>query len=122
MDDFVILDNDKMALLGLREQIARFLDTELGLNLKPTATFLNRRINGLPFLGVRIFPEVIRLKRPSFVSGRRRLRSREREWAAGILNDEDILAVTGSYQGHWGQYDTLRLRQNENMAYDAKWR
>lgn len=122
MDDFVVLGPDKDVLLRLRNQVAHFLAAELSLELKTTSTFVNQRINGLPFLGVRIFPSLIRLKRPAFVRGRRRLRLREHAWASGEIDDKEMLSVGNSYQGHWAQYDTLGLRRQENKAYGAKGR
>ncbi|MEQ1744059.1 MAG: reverse transcriptase/maturase family protein [Saprospiraceae bacterium] len=119
MDDFVVLDTDKARLLAVRERVAVFLADELLLALKPSATFVNRRANGLPFLGTRIFPAVVRLKRPALVRASRRLLAREAAWAEGVTNDEQMLASAGSYYGHWEQYNTFRWRVQKSKAHDT---
>ena len=44
---------------------------------------LNSRLHGLPFLGVRIFPSTIRIKRENFKRSFARLKLREKEYTQG---------------------------------------
>lgn len=119
MDDFVVLDTDKARLTAVRDRVSAFLADDLLLTLKPSATFVNRRANGLSFLGARIFPAVVRIKRPALVRTNQRLRAQEQAWAAGLIGDEAMLASAGSYYGHWEQYNTFRWRTNQTMAHDT---
>lgn len=119
MDDFVAVDTDKARLLAVRDRVSAFLADDLQLTLKPSATFVNRRANGLPFLGTRIFPAVIRIKRPALIRTNRRLRAREQAWVEGRINDDQMFASAGSYYGHLEQYNTFRWRTQQNTAHDT---
>ncbi|MDF1591100.1 MAG: reverse transcriptase/maturase family protein [Desulfobacterales bacterium] len=60
MDDFILFKEDKASLKNELRQIQSFLKENLKLDLKST-TQLNRSSNGIPFLGLRVFPQRIRL-------------------------------------------------------------
>ena len=62
MDDMVFLSNSSDSLKGIRTEIDRFLNEKLRLELKREGTYLNRRSNGIGFLGARIFPGQLRIK------------------------------------------------------------
>ena len=107
MDDFVLFENDKTrlkTLIGLTED---FLWTKLQLQLKPTATFLNRQQNGLPFLGRRIFPNIIRLKAENLRRISRRIKLREQELMSGILDEQAFLHSMNSYWAMLSFYPEL---------------
>jgi hypothetical protein len=86
MDDFCIFADNKNYLNDLREIVSDFLKENLKLKLKEPATLINSRLHGLPFLGVRIFPNTVRYKRENFNRSYKKLKTREWEYKNGIIN------------------------------------
>ena len=98
MDDFVLWSGEKDELKVARERIAAFVAERLGLDLK-AEPYLNRTRHGMDFLGMRVFPDVVRLNR----------RSKER-FAEKARRYEWLLA-----QGRW----TERTYQERMTALTA---
>ncbi len=111
MDDCVIFHNDKRQLLEILRMSEHYLTNSLGLTLKHKATFLNTRSNGLPFLGYRIFPSLIRLKQDNIRRLKRKLRLREKEFLHGIISEETYAMSLSSLAGYAGFADSLHLRR-----------
>ena len=63
MDDMLLFGDDKEMLWRCHEEIVRYLARELKLELQSKATVLAPVSEGVPFLGVRIWPSVRRLTR-----------------------------------------------------------
>jgi hypothetical protein len=98
MDDFVVYENDKVRLKMVQEAINAFLWEKLKLRLKPASTFTNRRENGLPFLGKRIYTGIIRLRAENLRRITRRIALKER----ALLSDEiDETAFLHSMNSYW---------------------
>jgi hypothetical protein len=76
MDDFVVWGDSRAELVDVWCQVACFLESELKLALKPNGT-INRTVNGLEFLGYRLYPGVVRLARRSKVRFARKFRRYE---------------------------------------------
>ncbi len=64
MDDFVLWSGEKDELKAARERVAALVAERLGLELKDEP-YLNRTRHGMDFLGMRVFPGVVRLNRRS---------------------------------------------------------
>ncbi len=62
MDDMNLFSNNKADLKVAFRMCAKYLEEELNLAVKPGSVLLNNRMHGLPFLGFRIFPHLIRMK------------------------------------------------------------
>lgn len=62
MDDFVLFHQSKNQIKIWKKNIIQFLKQELKLEIKEKECFLNHHLNGLSFLGVRIFRNIIRIK------------------------------------------------------------
>jgi RNA-directed DNA polymerase len=62
MDDLVIFSESKDELKRIFQKVKTKLSEGLQLRLKDKATFLNSRLHGLPFLGFRVFPKMIRIR------------------------------------------------------------
>lgn len=116
MDDFVIFDNDKEFLKNLRHGIGDFLSTELKLQLKPNATFINQRLNGLSFLGARIFPKLLRIKRESLKRCLKKVNKRLLEWDCGLLPEDNLKMSLSSVIGYMSFFDTAGLRQDIDLS------
>jgi retron-type reverse transcriptase len=97
MDDFVIFGNDKTELHHIKSTIIPFLDQELKLGLKPSATLLNRRQHGLPFLGRRIFPQLIRLRTENLRRITQRLTHKEYLFRNGEIDEATFQYSMNSY-------------------------
>lgn len=107
MDDFILFENDKKRLLSLRTATEDFLWEKLQLRLKPASTFLNRPQNGLPFLGRRIFPGIIRLRTENLRRITRRMALRERQLLHGELDEQAFLHSMNSYWAMLSFYPEL---------------
>ena len=58
-------------------------ENHLHLKLKRGACYINTRSNGLSFLGVRIFPALVRVKRENLKRTLSKMRRREIEFSEG---------------------------------------
>ncbi len=88
MDDFCLFSNDKNDLKAIRPVIEDFLLSKLGLRTKPQTTLINSSLHGLPFLGVRIFPSLIRVRSENIKRSLKRVQLREYEYGIGKINYE----------------------------------
>jgi len=111
MDDFVILADDKADLHLLRADISSYLDRKLRLKLKDSGTFIAPVWQGIPFLGLRIFPNLIRLKRENILRFRRNFRKKRMSYLAGDIDETAFIRSVQSMIGHIKHADTLRMRQ-----------
>lgn len=97
MDDFAQFSAEKETLKAHRKAIEAYLAEELGLQLKPGATFINSAANGLTFLGRRIFPNLVRLAPANLRRMARRMAEREEEFNEGSITEETFLQSMNSY-------------------------
>jgi len=111
MDDFVLFNPDKDRLKTTRPALEDFLREHLQLRLKLSATYLNSASNGLSFLGLRIFPGIIRLRPENSRRMMRRWRQKERAWQLGETEEEKFVAATNSYWAVLNAYPTAGLRR-----------
>lgn len=92
MDDFCVFSNIKEELLAFKLQIVNFLDKELKLTPKKSATMLNYTQQGLPFLGVRIYPNLIRYKKENFNRSFNKLKKREYEYSHNLISYDTYIS------------------------------
>jgi RNA-directed DNA polymerase len=111
MDDLLRF-GDKAELRQRLVDVERFIGERLHLRLKDSATRLAPVTEGVPFLGFRIFPGLVRIDRHSLRRFRRRLREREQRYLAGELDVAQLAASAQSMVAHLRHADTLRLRQS----------
>jgi Reverse transcriptase (RNA-dependent DNA polymerase) len=117
VDDFVLLASSREELLAYKASIEAFLQTQLRLTLK-TAAVLQPCSYGADFLGYRVFahhawvrPRVVRHCHSKLVLWQQR---HAKYAAAGSLSPQQfakLQAVVGSYWGHFGHANSLRLKQ-----------
>lgn len=112
MDDFVLFHNEKERLHELRAKFADFLREDLRLALKEKVTVLAPCTEGLPFLGFRIYPGLIRIKRQNKKRLIRKLRKREEEYNKGSISEEKYEQSLRSITEHLKIADTYRLRRD----------
>jgi len=111
MDDLLLFADDKPALHRNLAELRVFLRETLRLELKETATRLAPVTEGIPFLGFRVYPGVLRLNSRTLRRFRRRWRGRERAYRAGRLGGDDLARTVASLFAHMAHADTWRLRR-----------
>lgn len=73
MDDMVFFSKGKETLKKLLPEIQQFLANTLSLELKESATQINSATHGLSFLGLRVYPAFIRIRRENAIRSKRKL-------------------------------------------------
>lgn len=108
MDNMLFLGASKAVLWGYLRRLTDFL-AGLGLLLNPKTTIAPTS-QGVPFLGLRVFPDHRRVLRANVVRGRRRMRGSLRAVARGDADRDSVAASTESWIAHLRHADTHRLR------------
>lgn len=112
MDDMLIFAPDKSRLHDLIDHIENFAGQRLQLSLKPAATVIAPVSEGVPFLGFRIFPGLIRLNGQTLRRFTHCLRLQEQAYQTGKKDVESLTASVQSMIAHLRHADTHRLRQS----------
>ena len=110
VDDFVVFGRTKGELHAVRERVAEFLET-LRLRLHPNKTIVFPTVQGIRFLGYRVFGSHVRLARESVVRFRRRVRGWRTDANAGCLDWGHVRKSVSSWLGHAIHAATNRLRE-----------
>jgi len=111
MDDLLLFADDKAGLHLLHATIRRFLHEHLRLRLKEEGTRLAPVSEGIPFLGFRIYPGVIRLSRRTLRRFHSQVREHERRFVAGEIDLAALTDSVASLYAHVSHADTLPLRR-----------
>jgi hypothetical protein len=111
MDDFALFDDDRVRLRAMLGRIRAFLREERGLEPKEPATLLTRTAVGVPFLGLRVFPGTLRLRRRKIRRCRDLARRRIAEYLAGERDEASLQASLGSIVAHVEMGGSPRLRR-----------
>ena len=98
MDDMVVFAESKAACWHSLLEAEAWLRDERGLEMKTEATQLAPVGEGLPFLGLRIFPACWRLQRQRFLRTRRKIARRERQHIRGVIDERRLQVKRG---GSW---------------------
>lgn len=116
MDDMVILSNNIAYLKGILQKIKNFIETKLELKLKENAVYINKRSNGITFIGARIFPNTLRINKKSLKRGLRKLEKRNYAYNLNDIADNNYMASLSSISGHISFFDSYKLRQSLGQA------
>ena len=111
MDDFVALSDDKAMLHEVKLKAGEFIEQELKLELKEKACFVAPVNEGIPFLGFRIFPGVVRLKRSGLLRFMRKIRAKERLYNEGRISEGELVRSAESLTGHVVHGNTKAMRR-----------
>lgn len=110
VDDFLLFGSDKAQLAEWRAAIAAQLaEFRLRLNERKSRAFPT--VQGVTYLGQRIWRGQRRLCRQNVADARRRLRWNTRQYKCGRLSREALLTRWNSWRGHAEQADTGALVQ-----------
>ena len=118
MDDMVLLADSKARLRETLSTIMEFLESRLRLELRPERTRLLPVTQGLPWLGFRVFPGVLRLDGRKWARMRRRIRGREAAYARGLIGEEELARSVSSMVAHVSHIDSLQARQR---LFELSW-
>ena len=91
MDDVVFWSDEKSTLIDLRARLEDWVGNELGLAFKERP-YMNRTSVGMDFLGMRIYPNEVRLNHASKVRYRRKVRGYEKIFSRGEITEEALQA------------------------------
>ncbi|MFO1051284.1 MAG: reverse transcriptase/maturase family protein [Planctomycetota bacterium] len=111
MDDFVCFDDDRDRLRDTRQALGAFLEQELRLVAKPTATRLMPTGCGVPWLGFSVFPGTTRLRPENAKRYARRLRELRWQCARERIDPTRYRRAVASLLAHLRHGDTLELRR-----------
>lgn len=113
MDDLLFFANSKGALWRVHDEVSAFMDRNLRLSVKAEVTRLAPCTEGIPFLGMRIFPGMIRVQHGRLWRSRRRLQKRQVQWAKGLISDESLVASARAVHGVLEWFGFSGLLQSE---------
>lgn len=111
MDDMLVFASNKPELHELLVLIRQFLDQKLCLQLKTSALLLAPVTQGVPYLGFRIWPGLLRVDKRSLRRLRRRLRSVENAYSNNRMDIDRLGNSVASMFAHVANADTLHLRR-----------
>ena len=110
VDDFSLFSDDKLFLTDARLAIEDFL-TQFRLKIHPIKSQLFETRKGANFLGFRVLPDRIRVRKENLRRGRRRLRQLQADYASGKISVTDLHQSIQSWLAHLSHGDTWQLRQ-----------
>jgi RNA-directed DNA polymerase len=110
MDDLVLFADEKDTLWKALGQIEEYLEKKLCLKFNQEGTLLAPVSEGLSFLGLRVFPGVIRIARRGWRRFRCKMTAVDCRLAANTTDEETWRRSTASLVGHLRQAQTRNLR------------
>lgn len=111
MDDFVAFGT-RAQMQSCREEIERFLPQELGLQLNRRVSLVRPVRDGVPMLGARIFPRLIRPSRRQWRRFCNKYHALNADFERGSLDEAEAARRLGSQFAYLSQMHTLKRRRN----------
>lgn len=122
MDDIVMISDSKAQLREWRREIETFMAERLKLELNPKKTFIQPISHGIDFCQYRIYPDHIRLKKPTALRMKRNLKRIQNLYAEGKIDLERAQKTVNSYMGLMSHCDSYQLRKAIFGEYsDTEW-
>ena len=109
MDDFCVWGSSKEDLKRAKGDIEEFLANRLNLQLKEKVTRLASVSYGLPFLGFRLFPHTIRMKRDTLRRFVEKVRRYDYSLRNGLLAESRVSKAVQSI------YSFVRIADSERF-------
>jgi RNA-directed DNA polymerase len=100
MDDFICFADDKAEIRRLLDEIRCFVGNELKMELKEKVTKVAPVTEGVPFLGFRVYRNLVRLQRANLVRFRKKLRKKEVAYEEGRLSQSELIESANSMIAH----------------------
>ena len=112
MDDFICFANSKKELWDLLIKINEFVSEILKIELKEKVTQIAPVSEGIPFLGFRVFPQIIRIKRENLFRMRNKIKTKEAQFKKGHISERDLINSVGSIVAHVDHVNSLSIRRS----------
>lgn len=112
MDDFILFSNDPVELKQALKHIERFVQQQLELRIKPKSLQINRVTHGIPYLGYRIFPKLLRIRRENLKRCLKGIEKTEHAYTQGRISAEVLYQSTRSRMGFIGYASSTLLLQS----------
>ena len=109
MDDVVVFGEDREGMRQALLEIRALLADELRLRLKESVTRLGETRWGVPFLGFRVLPDGLEVRRETFRRFVRGVRHAEGAFRAGRISDRDLAESVTSRVAHLQRARTRAL-------------
>ena len=118
VDDLLVFGRTASELHETRECVEELL-CSLRLTLHPRKTQILRTVDGVTFLGWRLFPNRKRLVRANAVQFRRRMRTMVAQYSVGAIDWDEIQCRVNAWIAHAAHGNTFRLREQllEEFAF-----
>ena len=110
VDDFVLFSDSKTRLREMRHAVVEFMES-VRLEIHRGKSRIYRCVDGLTFLGWRIFPDRTRLIRGNVVRFRQRMKEMQAAYSSGRMTWDDVDQRVQAWIGHASQGDTWVLRE-----------
>lgn len=111
MDDFICFSKSKDVLKFLLNDIRNYAYETLKLQLKEKVTTLAPVSEGINFLGFRVYPDVIRIRRENLNRLRKKVRLFERLYKEGVITQQRLTDSVRSMIGHVSHADSKGIRK-----------
>ena len=108
MDDIVMLSDNKKDLMVVKDEIERFLNENLKLNLN-NKTCIRPIGQGVEFVGFRIWNTHMKLRKSSTLRMKRNLKQLQKKWSKSEIGLEEIKQSLASYRGLLKHSDSYRF-------------
>ena len=112
MDDLLLFSDDRDHLVRARTEVGSFLSSKLNLALRDDVTRLAPVQAGVPFLGFRIWPGVVRFDPARARRFRRRFRDLGAAWSTSEIDEQELLRSSESLIGWARHANTLMFRRS----------
>jgi retron-type reverse transcriptase len=109
MDDFILLSDSKNRLHYFKEAMQGFLRDELKLSLPDSKTTLEPVSKGATFLGYRVFPHYLLLRKRNKLNFKRRLSKQKEQLGRGEISFHEFRQSVASWKGHAQHASTENL-------------
>ena len=109
MDDFILFSDDPQELKHALKQIEQFVQQQLDLRIKPQSVQLNRVSHGIPYLGYRIFPKLLRIRRENLKRCLKGIEKTEQAYIKGKIGAAVLYQSTRSRMGFIGYASSSML-------------
>ena len=116
VDDFILASDDKKFLKEVKRCISEFL-IRLRLSLHPKKCHIIKSVNGVTFLGQRIFPGFRLLKKENVKRFCKRIKRLETDLERHAITQNRFKASIAGWKGHAEQANTYRLRKSLEKKY-----
>lgn len=112
MDDFIMFSDNPQELKHALKQIELFVQQQLDLRIKPQSVQINRVSHGIPYLGYRIFPKLLRIRRENLKRCLKGIEKTEQAYIKGKISAEVLYQSTRSRMGFIGYARSTQLLQS----------